>query len=105
MNPSLRDSRVPLCLPCPLSLLTLYTNTILSDCATASLEQSGDQAMPRTTYVLAALASAGLVENLSLRSPFSSQRWTTLSVVTIASRRLLDDQQMEVTLAMVSCGA
>ena len=89
----------------PHSAPSLYTNTILSLCATASFDESGDQAIPRTTYVFVPLASAGFVENLSRRSPRSSHRCTTRSVVTIASRRLLADQQMPVTFAMPSCGA
>jgi hypothetical protein len=78
---------------------------MLSDWATASFEQSGDQAIPLTTYDFEPFGSAGLVENLSRRSPFSSHKCTTRSVVTMASRRLLEDQEMAVTLAIVSCGA
>ena len=89
----------------PHSAPSLYTNTILSLCAIASLHESGDQAIPRTMYVFGPFASPGFVENLSRRSPFSSQRWTTRSVVTIASRRLLADQHMAVTLAIPSWGA
>ena len=89
----------------PQSLPSLYTKTMLSLCATASFDESGDQAMPRTTYVLAPLGSAGLVENLSRRSPRSSHRCTTRSVVTMANFLLLADQQMPVTFAMPSWGA
>jgi hypothetical protein len=89
----------------PHSLPSLYTKTMLSLCAMASFAESGDQHMPRTTYVFDPFGSAGLVENLSRRSPFSSHKCTTRSVVTMASRRLLADQQMPVTLAMLSCGA
>jgi hypothetical protein len=46
------------------------------------------------------LESAGFVENLSRRSPFSSNRWTMRSVVTAASRMLLGAQHSAVTRCM-----
>ena len=70
----------------PHSKPSLYTNTMLSLCAMASLAESGENAIPRTTKFLTPSGCAGLVENLSLRSPFSSKSWTTLSVVTAAMR-------------------
>ncbi len=66
----------------------LYTNTMLSLCAIASFVESGEKAIARTMYVLGLLASAGLVLNLSRFSPFSSNKYTTLSVETPASREL-----------------
>ena len=48
--------------------------------------------------------SAGLVENLSFRTPSSSNIWTTLSVVHTARRFPLGAQQRAVTLTIPSLG-
>ena len=52
----------------PHSNPSLYTKTMLSLWAMASLEESGEKCMALTTYVLGPL-SAGFVENLSTGSP------------------------------------
>ena len=62
-------------------------------CAMANLVESGLKAMPRMMYPFGLLGSAGLVLNLSFLSPFSSNRYTTLSVVTAASFWLHSGQQ------------
>ena len=72
----------------PCSPAHLYTKTALSLWAIASLVESGENCMPRTTYAGCAAASAALVLNLSRLSPFSSNKFTTLSAVTAASLEL-----------------
>ena len=60
---------------------------------------------PRARYTgaLFTFMSAGLVENLSLRSPCSSYSSTTRSTVQTANLALLWDQAMQVTFAAPSC--
>lgn len=58
----------------------------------------------RAHGVFPTFMSAGLVENLSLRSPCSSYSRTTLSTVQTANLALFWDQAMQVTLAEPSCG-
>ena len=67
---------------------------------THTAHSHGQQPGPRTLT----LASAGLVENLSRRSPCSSYSSTTRSAVHTAKRPLLADQAMQVTRAVPSCG-
>ena len=70
----------------PHSTPSLYTKTMLSLWAMASLVESGLNAMPRTTKFFGPSGLDGLVENLSRLSPLSSKSWTTRSVVTAAMR-------------------
>ena len=105
---------------------TLYTNTMLSLCAIASMVESGLHAIPVTMYVLAPCESwleactaaspctcrycsltfsAGFVEKRSLRSPASSYTCTTRSAVTTASFWLLGENTTDDTVAMPSLGS
>ena len=59
---------------------------------------------PRARPRHARTLSAGRVENLSLRSPSSSNKCTTLSTVTTARRVLFGEKHMAVTLHIPSAG-
>ena len=64
----------------------LYTYTILSLWATANLVESGLKAIARIVYEVFPLdGSLGLVENLSRRSPFSSNKIIVRSDVATAN--------------------
>lgn len=68
-----------------------------SGAAAAPLGQGASSGI-RAPSARARTLFAGLVRNLSFFSPASLNRWTTLSVVTAASRALFGEQHMAVTL-------
>lgn len=59
----------------------------------------------RAALVVAAGTEASWVSGLAVLAVGANSQLTTRSVVTMASFRLLEDQQMPVTLAIFSCGA
>lgn len=66
---------------------------MLSDCATAIFVESGLKAMDLIMYdFLPVDGSCGFVENLSRRSPFSSNKRICLSDVATASFKLFGAQ-------------